>query len=369
MDFQKFLSQLKYHYKNNLPFVAYHKPSAKSINGLLQNSSEVQSVDYLQKGFVMAEFSGSRQTHFINLKDSQLIETKYDTNSFNFAASTESNWIESISKKEYEDKIQKTIDYILTGEAEKVVFSRKIKVESSQDIFQAFENLLFLYEDAFTYLWHHPSLGTWLGATPETLVTLQRNRLSTMALAGTKVASDNSNEDWGVKEKEEQNYVTQAIVNAIKKYSNQIDVGETSTKKAGKLLHLHTPIQAKIEKTDFQKILEDLHPTPAVAGLPKEKSIDFIVANEAYQRKYYTGFLGEVNFPQQVNQRKTRKNQEFTAVQPRIPQTDLYVNLRCMEFSGSHYNLYVGGGITRDSDPKAEWQETQNKSQTMLNVL
>lgn len=369
MNFQELKNKLRNQLKKNLPFVVYHKPNSPNIVALLENSTQIYPVDYSEQGFAMIGFNNPKLAHFIRLSQAKKINSPYLPNQLDFQSKNQPIKEKSIAKSSYENKIKQSINFIENTKVEKVVFSRKIEVESQQNLVQAFENLLCLYEDAFTYLWHHPKLGTWLGATPETLVSLNRNRLTTMALAGTKLASNKAAENWGSKEKEEQNYVTKAIVNELKKYSEKINIGTTSSKKAGKLLHLHTPITAQINPSDLAEILKYLHPTPAVAGFPKKEAVDYILANEAYERKYYTGFLGEVNFPQEVNKRKHRKNQEFTAVQPRIPLTELYVNLRCMEFDNQRYTLYVGGGITKESKPSDEWEETKNKSQTMLNVL
>jgi isochorismate synthase len=95
-------------------------------------------------------------------------------------------------------------------------------------------------------------------------------------------------------------------------------------------------------------VIQLLHPTPAVCGLPKEQSKAFILENENYDRTFYTGFLGELNMEN---------------------KTDLFVNLRCMEICESQANLFMGCGITKDSIPEKEWEESINKSFTMKRVL
>jgi isochorismate synthase len=94
--------------------------------------------------------------------------------------------------------------------------------------------------------------------------------------------------------------------------------------------------------------LDTLHPTPAVCGLPKAAAKDFILQNENYDRCYYTGFLGEIN----TNLK-----------------TELFVNLRCVEIIDTFAAIYVGGGITLDSNPEDEWLETSNKTNTIKSVL
>ena len=91
-----------------------------------------------------------------------------------------------------------------------------------------------------------------------------------------------------------------------------------------------------------------MHPTPAVCGFPKDESKAFILENENYDRTFYTGFLGELNVHN---------------------QTDLFVNLRCMEIVDKQVNLFIGCGITKDSIPEKEWEESINKSMTMNKIL
>ncbi|MEA3463441.1 MAG: chorismate-binding protein, partial [Bacteroidota bacterium] len=90
------------------------------------------------------------------------------------------------------------------------------------------------------------------------------------------------------------------------------------------------------------------HPTPAVAGQPKEDAICFIKQLEPHDRDYYTGFLGPLQHR---------------------GATDLFVNLRCMKITPSFISLYVGGGITLESDPAEEWNETRLKAQSLLKIM
>jgi isochorismate synthase len=186
-----------------------------------------------------------------------------------------------------------------------------------------------------------------MGATPEQLVKINQNQFETVALAGTQLYSENV--IWATKEKEEQQFVTNYILDKVTCKVNELIVTDAETVKAGNLAHLKSLISGELT-ADFQvnDLIKTLHPTPAVCGLPKEKTIDFILKNEGYNRKYYAGFLGEYN----------KEN-----------LTDLFVNLRCLEVDDDVVNIYVGCGITKDSIPEKEFVETENKSMTIRNVL
>ena len=96
-----------------------------------------------------------------------------------------------------------------------------------------------------------------------------------------------------------------------------------------------------------------MHPTPAVCGLPKNSAKAFILENEPHDRHFYSGFLGELNSSFSTNSRSS----------------DLFVNLRCMQIEDSKAHLYMGCGITKDSIPEKEWEESVNKSMTIKKVL
>src|SRR5690606_16197073 len=120
---------------------------------------------------------------------------------------------------------------------------------------------------------------------------------------------------------------------------------------------------------NLKNLIAALHPTPAVCGLPKIEAREFILKNENYDREFYTGFLGEINMPQEVRRSSNRRNQENQAYSSIVPKTSLFVNLRCMKLTEDSVEIFVGGGITKESIPEAEWEETQNKAGTMKAVL
>ena len=136
------------------------------------------------------------------------------------------------------------------------------------------------------------------------------------------------------------------------------------------MLHFQTDVNARLKQNiSLSALIKNLHPTPATCGLPKDNAKSFILENENYNRKYYTGFLGELNFKQKSTRNKNRRNVENNAYALIKNETNLYVNLRCMQIKNNKATLYVGGGITKDSNPELEWQETVNKTNTMKSIL
>ena len=252
-----------------------------------------------------------------------------------------------ISKEEYLKDADTVLNAFDSTELQKVVLSRIKKVdfdESKSELL--FNELIISYPNAFVYLISSKLFGTWIGATPEILLVTALHSGFTMALAGTKKADDSS--EWESKEKDEQQFVTDFIQSKlIDNNYKHVDLSGPFETIAGPIKHLRTDVSFDFESGNALKTIRTLHPTPAVSGLPQKEAISLILETEKHERFFYTGFIGLMN---------QNKNQ-------------IYVNLRCCQIQNGAAYLYLGGGFTKDSIPELEWQETENKSKTLLNIL
>lgn len=254
--------------------------------------------------------------------------------------------------------VESAIDFIQATQIRKVVVSRMTEttLPVNFDPVSMFEQLCNRYPHAFISLVAIPDVGTWIGASPELLLALNQETLSTMALAGTQARPANlplNLVHWGHKEIEEQALVSDYIREFFKKAGiDDLQESGPETAAAGNIVHLRTTFHVKRPKATLltlaNQVLYQLHPTSAVCGMPKDKALSFILAHENYDRSFYSGFLGPVHID---------------------GQSSLYVNLRCMQLQQHAANLYVGAGITAESVPEAEWHETILKAETLLNVL
>jgi len=329
--------------------VLYRTPGNDLIKGVFQNDGVLHRADNFSKaGFVFGPFTKTAQPIL-------LLPDRYYTASYVPAVITKmpvGNYvIEDINAaKAYKKLVAKAVKSIQAGTLRKVVLSRKIQVRIEKQPLDIFHSILERYHTAFCYCWYHPSVGFWVGATPELLMRLEAPQFSTVALAGTKRVQGNEPPEWGQKEWEEQQLVTEYILTALNGHVRSLKRDTVESVKAGKLWHLRTRITGQVASADIGAVIKALHPTSAVCGMPLEAALTFLLNNEPYDRQYYAGYLGELNLGSGA-------------------QTNLYVNLRCMEIREQKAHIYVGGGITKDSDPEAEWQETVAKSETMLHVL
>ncbi len=259
----------------------------------------------------------------------------------------------------FKNIVAKAVQEMTDQKYDKVVLSRQkwIDYPENFEVISFFEKLCERYPTAFCYVFYLPNMGIWAGATPELLLqTDQNHTFKTVALAGTQAYNPtlHINEvQWGQKEIEEQAMVSRYIINCFKKIRLRefTELGPKTTQ-AGNLWHLKTFFSVDMQATNFSNLasvmLPLLHPTSAVCGMPKEESMQFILENEGYPREFYTGFLGSVNIENENN---------------------LFVNLRCLQFFQQKICLYVGAGITENSLPEKEWNETEIKSNTLLDVI
>lgn len=367
MKEMKIFEKLQNHYKKKLPFVAYKKPNKNIITAFLQQSNTlIFTKDFTESGFVFSPFDNREKSILIPENQSEFIKGKTD---FKVKINEIDNLPINDDNRSFHCQIvDKAITNIANGNFRKVVLSRCEEVELFNFSFiDVFKKLVKSYPSAMTYVWYHPKVGLWLGATPETLVKINELEFETMSLAGTQVNNEATKAIWSAKELDEQQVVTDFIVDNLKPVCNHIAVSEVETVKAGHLLHLKTKITGKL-KTRNAKLITRLHPTPAVCGFPKEVAKEFILKNENYDREFYTGFLGELNFlsPEYIEQDLEFKEQKtkFTT-----QNSELFVNLRCMQIKNNKALIYVGGGITKESKALKEWEETIAKSKTMRRVL
>lgn len=234
-----------------------------------------------------------------------------------------------------------------SGKFDKLILSRIKEVPTQKNALTLFNDLNKLYGNTFNYLLSSRQTGTWIGATPELLLSCQGDELATVSIAGTKPSDGFS--EWTQKEREEQKYVTDYILQTFAKHPvRNISATPSYTLKAGPVDHLKTDVRGSLsDLSHLFPLLNDLHPTPATCGIPKNESKLKIVEIESHSRKLYTGYIGILN--------ETEKK--------------FYVNLRCMELQKERALLYVGGGITRSSIGEREWLETERKAETLVRIL
>ena len=350
--------------ENQIAFACWFFPKESRLSLIVGNASDVvffNRFDQLngEAGFVFAPYCITEKSPVILLQSTAFFEDFSSEDCVDFAnyepfkKDEDSGICKFQSKDDYLKLIDETITEIREGALSKVIISRQIPVKRPDtSLGSTFFQLHDQTPNAFTYLVNLPVAGIWMGATPEVLIKSDGEQFETVSLAGTQVRKPGAEEYyWSTKDIEEQAFVSRYMLDVFFNFDiHKYKTKGPETLESGKVAHLKTSFFFPVEKIEkcLGNFIADLHPTPAVCGLPKDLAAEFILKNETHERKYYTGYLG----PWRLNQ-----------------QVSLFVNLRCMEITPKEFILYAGGGITGRSIPEKEWDETNQKAKTLLSVI
>ena len=361
---------------NQLPFVVYRLPNKQNFHLMIGSSIqpvEDENLAEVDSGFLFSTYEGEH--YFINNGihyASGKMELKFDpswpieipldelTHTNNaWQPYAGSNNTQGTTSTEYISYVKKCIDKIHKSELIKVVPSRTkiVGLAKVQNLDKLFLKLCDTYENAFVSILSTTKFGTWIGASPETLIEVNSDGIfRTMSLAGTQPYTTDQPLHalpWTQKEIEEQAMVSRYIINRFKEIRlREFEEVGPRTVSAGNLAHLCSTFRVDTKATGFPDLgsvmLKLLHPTSAVCGMPKPLAQTLLALIEKHERKLYSGYLGPVNMAE---------------------GSYIYVNLRCMEVQQDKAVLYAGAGVTAYSNPEDEWQETELKCNTLLNII
>lgn len=350
-----------------MSFVYFRLPHTTQVyrNRLDNEPEEIASLAELngRRGFVIAPFEPSAQCPIL------LLDAEWEAVDIADDCEAEAHLIDAAYEAErsrYAVDFENFHAQLRDGTFQKIVLARSARLKATEHIppLSLFARACKKYSRLFVALFSTERSGTWLIATPEILVSGKCGAMQTMALAGTMrlsgsqlgfdVSGSGFGKDdihWSTKNIQEQRYVETYITECIEHYTSDFSVCGPYTSRAGDLVHLRSDISFSLNDTAHMgDLLNALHPTPAVCGMPKTATRNFITHNESAPRDYYSGFAGTLN----TN-----------------GDTNLFVTLRCMKIAQQHnaepgeYTLYAGGGLLKDSTCQSEWEETEAKMNTM----
>lgn len=369
----EFREHLKYSFfdfliDKNISFALYRLPGIEDIQLVMQTSNQPETFLSLSNlnnrtGFIIAPFQISEVTPIVLIHpevkftgEKAIFDYLYNLSSFDKQVNKQhpnnSKPSDATTFEHYQKGYAKFHDALIDATFKKLVLSRTLELPHEEHFSAglSFQRACKKYPDNFIFLCNSPQSGTWLGCSPEILVSGQNGSWKTDALAGTKKTAETGNNIiWDDKNRLEQQIVIEYMQEQLLKADIKSTYSEPKTIRSGNLAHLKSQFTFHIDDSSkIGNLLNLLHPSPAVCGFPKEKAFDFILENEGYNRKYYSGFLGYLD----VNNK-----------------TDLFVNLRCMQILEDNLRLFAGGGILPSSELISEWKETEYKLQTILSII
>lgn len=299
-----------------------------------------------QQGFVMAPFAVSPSHPLLLIRADEVTSDLTDLDGLSDLVDT--HGLMALDKGVHADYHMNFANFhaqLCNHSFQKLVLSRSIELPRTGDEtpLQLFQRACERYPRMMICLVYTPQSGLWLAATPEILLAGKDHRWQTIALAGTMKYEEELR--WSDKNIQEQRYVATYITRQLEQFTHDFTEEGPRTARAGHLAHLRSDFLFSLpDESVVGDLLQALHPTPAVCGLPKQEAFRFIQQNEHHDRSYYSGFLGPLFLHR---------------------QTHLFVTLRCMQLFRDGYRLYAGGGLLKDSVEEQEWQETETKLDTI----
>ena len=342
-------------------FAIFRLPHADSYAMIEGEAVVVPSLAELgdEQGFLLAPFMASEEEPVVLIRgEKQEVKDERIPQPQSTPVSTHPSL--PLSRSSYSSDFATFHKALLDRQFQKLVLARCATVgyDGKATPMMLFQTACRLYPRMFVALVSTPQSGMWLTASPEILLEhFPDNRWRTIALAGTmRLRSDKADDEgqrlrWSAKNIQEQRYVASYLADVLRRFSDDVHEEGPRTVRAAHLVHLRSDFTFTLNNkycTRVGELLEALHPTPAVCGLPKAEAQRFIISHENAPRHYYSGFMGPFHLQ---------------------CSTHLYVSLRCMHITDSACHLYAGGGLLRESNEQQEWQETEAKMETMRRLI
>ncbi len=263
------------------------------------------------------------------------------------------------SRERWREQVRAAIDRIKGGDLQKVVLAQSLSVELERELSlpDVIARLDVSYPDCQRFLVQPGDGPVFFGATPERLVSVAGRTVETVALAGSTGRGDTTEEDeWlanelldSEKDIHEHELVADAVRTQLAPFASSVQTGQRIVRKLPTVQHLQTPITAQLDDAEHVlTLVEALHPTPAVGGLPPDAAWETIKETEAFDRGWYASPVGW-----------------FDAA----GDGAFAVGIRSAVAEDDRATLFAGAGIVADSDPDREWDEVQLKYGPMLDAL
>lgn len=266
---------------------------------------------------------------------------------------------EPVTAQAWQDIVAEAVQTIRRGELEKVVVARALELQSSQpfDPVSALEYFSTNAPGTYQFAFAHDQT-CFLGATPEQLVRVRDGQLRTMGVAGSVPRGETPQEDKqfgdellaSAKDRSEQEIVVRGMKQVLGDTCAELTISDTpALLKLRSIQHLVTRFQGTLANGyTVLDLVERLHPTPAVGGLPRSEALQWLVEHERLDRGWYAGAVGWMD-------------QNF--------QGEFAVAIRSALLQENRATILAGCGIVADSDPAREYAESALKMKPMLAAL
>jgi menaquinone-specific isochorismate synthase len=263
------------------------------------------------------------------------------------------------SRKRWKSLVDIALESIAKGELKKVVLSRSVRILFDGDIpcSTVLKRLIELNPQSTVFAIRTGD-ATFLGATPERLLTLKGGEMRVDCLAASAPRSSETAVDDSLglnmsndkKSRYEHQLVVRGVMRSLSALCSEAKASKTPMlKKLGTVQHLHTVVRGRLlPEVDIWSAALSLWPTPATGGEPKQRAVRWLQDSEPASRGWYSGVVG--------------------CVDP-AGDGDLVVSIRSGVIRGDSAVLFAGSGVVAGSDPRREFEETDWKMGAMMKAL
>ncbi len=266
---------------------------------------------------------------------------------------------DELQKVKWISQVQSALDQIRAGKYHKIVLSRLVSNELN--CMPKFGNIVDVLESRYPkcYIFaFSKNNSTFFGASPEKLAKISDGWVEADALAGSIGRGESEEEDLRLEQEllnstknlNEQKAVVEFIVNSFSDFSEEIFYDKDPIiRKLPNIQHLWTPIKARLKgNKSILSILKDIHPTPAICGVPWNSALVSIKEMETHSRGLFAGMIGWFNF---------NNEGEFA------------VAIRSALAKEKNVYALAGCGIVEGSDPELEYNEAELKLRPILTLF
>jgi anthranilate synthase component 1 len=263
-------------------------------------------------------------------------------------------------KARYLEGVRRVQDYIQAGDAFQVVLSQRFEVpRQGLDPFDVYRALRVVNPSPYMFHLEFPEAGV-TGASPESLVRLDGQRLEVRPIAGTRGRGKTPEEDLAL-EQELRGDDKERAEHVMLIDLGRNDVGRVSAPASVRLdeimvveryshvMHIVSDVRGKLNPgQDAFDLLRATFPAGTVTGAPKVRAMEIIDELEPTRRGVYAGVIGYVGYDGTM---------------------DSCIAIRTVVMQGDTVHIQAGGGIVADSDPQREYEESWNKAKAMAEAV
>ena len=264
---------------------------------------------------------------------------------------------ENPTSVDYGEQVKSALEHLTASETQKVVLARSLQIELSEAL-DAGGVLVRMRErepSCSLYGFSISETTRMVGASPELLLSRKGSTISSNPLAGTVSLDDDANPDHVLteseKDLEEHRLVVEAISNGLRGSTDSLEAPDTpSLVTLRSVAHLGTLITGELSDPHTETLIDllrSIHPTPAIAGVPRAAALDIISQLESFQRRFFGGAVGWINGS---------------------GDGELVLAIRGAILEANSVTISAGAGVVIGSSPEGERKETLAKLRSIIDA-